>query len=263
MALSTSSLRGLVACLGAAATACAHAAPAAPAAPGIERVVFVGDSLVNRSDRDHGLLDQVRRAIAGSHPGTALDLVNAGVNGDCIADIRARLTEDVLALRPAAVVLYWDSDAADVEDAGASPAGARALRAVYEQNLSAVLAALGGTAPHVIVAGPTLLGERPHGLNPKDAVLDAYAEINRRLSHEYHATWIDTRRAAFHWLRANPPERPRDSGQLTEDGEHLNAEGTRLVAAEMAAAVGRWLSGRAEVPFSLAQPPPPLEPPSP
>jgi lysophospholipase L1-like esterase len=120
------------------------------------------------------------------------------------------------------------------------------------------------TAAHVIVSGPTLLGERPHGLNPKDVVLDAYAEINRRLSHEYHATWIDTRRAAFHWLRANPANRQRDSGQLTEDGEHLNAEGTRLVAAEMSYAMGRWLSGRAASPVSLVLPPaPPHEPPPP
>ena len=262
MPFGTSPLRGLVAWLGAAAAACAHAVPAAPA--GVERVVFVGDSLVNRSDRDHGLLDQVRRSLAGSHPGTALDLVNAGVNGNCIADIRARLAEDVLALRPAAVVLYWDSDAADVEDARESPARARALRAAYERDLAAVLVALNGTTPHVVVSGPTLLGERPHGRNPKDDVLDAYAEINRRVSHAHHATWVDTRKAAFHWLQANPLDRDRESGQLTEDGEHLNAEGTKLVAAEMVSAVGRWLSGRAAAAISFVQPPaPPDELPSP
>ena len=63
---------------------------------------------------------------------------------------------------------------------------------------------------------------------------------------------------------ANPLDRDRESGQLTEDGEHLNAEGTKLVAAEMASAMGRWLSGRTAGPVSLVQPPaPPLEPPSP
>jgi hypothetical protein len=41
--------------------------------------------------------------------------VNAGINGDWIANIRARLAEDVLALRPAAVVLYWV--AAELADA--------------------------------------------------------------------------------------------------------------------------------------------------
>jgi len=236
-------LRGLVAWLGVAGLACVHTVPVAP--PGVERVVFVGDSLVNRSDRDHGLLDQVRTALARTHPGVALDLVNAGANGDCIGNIRARLAEDVLALRPAVVVLYWDSDAADVEDAGASPVRSEALRVDYERDLAAVLTTLREATPHVIVCGPTLLGERSHGRNPKDHVLDAYSEINRRASHAHHATWIDTRRAAFDWLQANAGDWDRESGLLTEDGEHLNAAGTELVATQISAAIGRWLSDRA------------------
>jgi lysophospholipase L1-like esterase len=249
-------LRLLVGWLGAAGVACVHPHPAAP--PGVERVVFVGDSLVNRSDRDHELLGLVRRDLAQTHPGVALDLVNAGVNGDCIADIRARLAQDVLALRPAAVVLYWDSDAADAEEAGEAAGRSRAIRAAYERDLSAVLARLREATPDVVVCGPTLLGERPHGRNPKDHVLDAYAEINRRIAHANHASWIDTRQAAFRWLRDNADERDRAAGRLTEDGEHLNAAGTKLVAAEMAAALARWLSGRATTAVPLVPPPPPF-----
>ena len=222
----------------------------------------MGDSLVNRSDRDHDLLGRVRRELAQTHPGVALELVNAGVNGDCIGDIRARLAEDVLELRPAAVVLYWDSDAADAEDARESPARSRAMRAAYERDLDAVLAALREATPDVIVCGPTLLGERPRGRNPKDHVLDAYAEINRRLAHANHATWVDTRQAAFRWLRDNPDDRDRGSGRLTEDGEHLNAAGTELVAAQMAGAIGRWLSGRTTSAVPLVPPPPPFAEPS-
>jgi lysophospholipase L1-like esterase len=172
-------LRRLVAAWVAAAAAtglaCAHRV--SPAPPGVERVVFVGDSLVNRPDQDHGLLGLVQMALERSHPGVALDLVNAGSNGDGIADIRARLAQDVLALRPAAVVLYWDSDAADVED-----------------------------------------------------------------------------RAAFAWLAEHATAPYRDSGSLTEDGQHLNAAGTELVAAEMASALGRWLSGRAAARPVLEEP---------
>ncbi len=242
-------LRRLAAWIGAASAAgvaCAHAL--APAPPGVERVVFVGDSLVNRSEGDHSLLGLVRSALARAHPGVALDLVNAGNNGDCIADIRARLPHDVLALRPAAVVLYWDSDAAEVEDEHESPERSRALRADYARNLAAVLTDLRGVTPNVVVAGPTLLGERPRGHNPKDHVLDAYERINRRVCHAHHVTWVDTRRAAFAWLSGHPTRPDRDSGLLTEDGEHLNAAGTELVAGEIASALGRWLSGQAGPP---------------
>jgi lysophospholipase L1-like esterase len=239
----------------AAAAAAACVTSASPAPPGVERIVFVGDSLVNRSDQDHGLLSLVRRAIERSHPGVALDLVNAGNNGDCVADIRARLAKDVLSLRPAAVVLYWDSDAADVEDATESPERSRSLRTAYERNLAAVLAALREAAPHVVVSGPTLFGERTQGRNPKDHVLDAYTEINRQVCHAHRVVWIDTRRAAFAWLGEHAKGRERDSGYLTEDGEHLNQAGTELVAAEMAHAIGRWLSRRPAAPAVLVEPP--------
>jgi len=248
-----------------AAACAAHAACArvvAPAPPGVERIVFVGDSLVSRSDQDHGLLALVREALRRSHPAVALDLVDAGANGNCIADIRARLSSDVLALRPAAVVLYWDSDAADVEDADASAERSRSLRAAYERNLSGVLLALRESTSHVLVSGPTLLGERPHGRNRKDAVLDAYSAINRRLCRAHRVTWINTRRAAFAWLADHPTDGEPDSGRLTEDGEHLNRAGTELVARELAAAIGRWLGGEPPGPVELARPPaPPLGPP--
>ena len=241
--------RRLAAWIGAASAAgvaCAHAV--APAPPGVERVVFVGDSLVSRSDKDHGLLRLVQGSLEREHPGVALDLVDAGNNGDCIRDILGRLANDVLALRPAAVVLYWDSDAADVEDAGESRQRSHALRSVYRRNLAAVLTELREVTPNIVVAGPTLLGERPRGQNPKDHVLDAYEHINRRVAHAHHVTWVDTRRAAFAWLAEHGASPDRDSGSLTEDGEHLNAAGTELVAAEIASALGRWLSGQAAVP---------------
>jgi lysophospholipase L1-like esterase len=235
---------GLGLCVGLGVSLAACARVATPSPPRGERIVFVGDSLVNRSDRDHGLLARVQAVLGRSQPGVPLDCVNAGVNGDRIADIRARLAQDVVALHPAAVVLYWDSDAADGEDEAEKPQRRTALRQAYEQNLAAVLTTLHETTHHVIVTGPTLYGERPHGQNSKDHVLDAYAEINRRLSHLHGATWLDTRGAAHHWLHTNRQGRDGDGPRLTEDGEHLNQTGSDLVADELAAALGRWLSHR-------------------
>ncbi len=205
------------------------------------RIVFVGDSLVNRSEQDHGLLSLVKQGLQRSQADRGFELLNEGVNGDCIADIRTRLSRDVLAYRPAAVVLYWDSDAADVEAAGELPARARQLRQAYERNLDAVLDTLATATGQVVVTGPTLFGERAHGRNPKDHVLDAYAAINRRACQRHHATWIDTRAAAFRWLHHNRVAHDQDSRLLTEDGEHLNATGVALVAQEIVAVLAAQL----------------------
>jgi lysophospholipase L1-like esterase len=215
--------------------------PASASEAHVARIVFVGDSLVNRSQQDHGLLELVKQDLQRSRPDLVFELLNAGVNGNCIADIRARLTRDVLERAPAAVVLYWDSDAADVEADGELPARSRELREAYRHNLDAVLGALAAATSNVLVTGPTLLGERAHGRNPKDHVLDAYARINRRACRHWHATWIDTRKAAFRWLRQNAAPDDQDSRLLTEDGEHLSATGVALVAGEISAAlVGQW-----------------------
>ena len=202
---------------------------------------------MNRSDGDHGLLQQVRSLLQRAHPGRTFELVNAGVNGDCIAGIRARLVGDVSSLQPSAVVLYWDSDAADVEAPDDPPERVAHLRAAYERDLAAVLDGLRGLTPRVVVSGPTLMGERTQGENPKDAVLDAYADINRHLCRLHHATWVDTRRAAFRWLRQHAAP-PQESGRLTVDGEHLSATGVELVAARLAAALSHHLGPPVPVP---------------
>lgn len=246
--------RRLLAWLGAGCAACLPMHHPSP--PGVERVVFLGDSLVSRSEQEHHLLERVAERVHDARPGLALDVVNAGVSGNCIADIRARL-KDVLALSPSAVVLYWDSDAADVEGATDPPARVQLLRAAYERDLGLVLDALTAITPRVVVSGPTLMGERPHGRNAKDHVLDAYAEINGRLCLSRHATWVDTRRAAFRWLRRHAGSVRRDAGLLTEDGEHLNAAGVSLVAGRFASALGRHLEPPPEVP-GTAEPPPGL-----
>ncbi len=212
-----------------------------PATPGVQRIVFVGDSLVNRSDQEFSLLTRVREVVERNQPGVSLETINAGVNGDLISAIRARLQRDVLALAPAAVVLYWDSDAVDAESPEDSPERVAGRRLAYERDLDAVLRLLTAATPLVVVAGPTLAGERRHGRNLKDHVLDTYAAINHRCCLARRATWVDTRRAAFRWLRREAGRDRGESGRLTVDGEHLNAAGVALVAEQLGAALARGL----------------------
>jgi lysophospholipase L1-like esterase len=177
----------------------------------------------------------VRRGLAAHAHGRRFELVEAGRNGNTIADLRKRLGDDVLPRHPAAVVLYWDSDVSDVDEAGLAPARVADLRAAYERNLSDVITALQGVGAKVIVAGPTLIGEKPHGQNPKDAQLDAYAALNLAVAARLGALYVDTRRVFLeHVARAG-------GGRLTEDGEHLSAAGARLVAHELLRALHHWL----------------------
>jgi len=199
-----------------------------------ERIVFFGDSLVHRSNGDHGLLDLVRRGLQVREQGRRFELVEAGHNGDRIADLKKRLRKDVLDLRPSAVVLYWDSDASDVDEAGLAPAQVAAVREAYQRDLGEVLGALEGVGAYVIMTGPTLMGEKPRGQNPKDPQLDAYASLNRSAAARFRARYLDTRRLFFESAPGAP-------GPLTDDGEHLSARGVGLVAQEVLRALHHWL----------------------
>jgi lysophospholipase L1-like esterase len=211
-----------------------------PAGALVTRIVFVGDSLVHRSASDHGLLDAVRDGLAARFPGNSLEVVDAGNNGDRIADILQRLDEDVLVLNPDAVVLYWDSDVSDVDESVMTPGEIREVRAAYERDVRTVLQRLVASGAHVIVSGPTLIGERRHPGNDKDRQLDHYRDLNRRLAANEGVQYVDTRHA---FQAARPVGAPAgtDRGLLTEDGEHLNAAGAKLAGGLFIGALESWL----------------------
>ncbi len=223
--------------------ACAPAALPATVPDGRSpmRIVFVGDSFVHRSLKGHGVLEALRDELERRHPGYDVTVTEAGVNGDRIGDILQRLDDDVLALRPEAVVLYWDSDISDVDERGMAPAEVRDLRATYEANLREVLTRLVASRAFVVMSGPTLIGERPHGQNPKDPQLDAYRRINRKVARALGVRYVDTRRAFF---AARPADAPPDvsKGLLTEDGEHLNERGALLAEQLFSRPLDLWLS---------------------
>jgi lysophospholipase L1-like esterase len=230
---------------GLAAACCAHQVRALPEpANGVDRILFVGDSLVNRSASDHGFMTLVRSRLETAHPSLRVETVNAGVNGDTISEIRDRLTRDVLPLHAGAVVLYWDSDAVEVVEDDLKHRQVRARRAAYENALRDVLETLKATGAYLLVAGPTLYGERHRGQNSLDHQLDAYEAINRRVCAELQIAFVDTRHAAFEWLSRHPPPGGRDQRQLTDDGEHLSAAGVELVADEIARALAPWAASR-------------------
>jgi hypothetical protein len=212
----------------------------APDAQVIVRIVFVGDSLVHRAQAEHDFLTRVRQRLERSTAGYAFDLVDAGVNGDCIADIRGRLQSDVLDLHPSAVVLYWDSDVSDVDEAAMRAVDVQATRTAYTHALEDVLGRLVSSRAHIIVSGPTLLGERPSGLNPKDQQADAYRRINRQVAARFGVTYLDTRRR-FQQGRPPTADPTDDRGFLTGDGEHLNEQGAQVAADMFARSLEAWL----------------------
>jgi lysophospholipase L1-like esterase len=218
-----------------------------------ERIVFFGDSLVHRSEKDHGLISALQARLVHRFPHRHLELLDKGKNGNRIADLRNRVEEDVIELRPALVVLLWDSDCSDVDENTRSAGEVTRLRAAYERDLTDVLRRLRQAGADVLVTGPALLGERPRGANAKDGELDAYAAINRRIALEQGAHYLDARASFLAWLHRHAEPGRGERLMLTEDGEHFNARGTALIARRLLTELERWVGHQPALPRSSAE----------
>jgi lysophospholipase L1-like esterase len=211
------------------------------AGPPAERIVFFGDSLVHRSEKDHGLLSALQARLARRYPQRRFELVDKGRNGNRIADLRSRVEGDVIELRPALVVLFWDSDCSDVDERGHTTAEVDRLRSDYERDLTDVVSRLKQAGADVLVSGPALIGEGVRGANARDTELDAYVEINRRVAAARGVRYLDARSSFLAWLHRHADQTRRGRLLLTEDGEHLNARGTALLARRFLVELERWV----------------------
>jgi len=170
------------------------------------------------------MLDKVRWQIAPYVGYTNTVLYNMGRNSDTIKGIRNRLVRDCLSLHPNGVLLYWDSDVSDYPDSSNKTAE-------YIADMSHVLDQLQSHVQDIVVTGPTLYGELPHGQNGKDDEYDKYRDINRNMSEARGIAYIDSRTMFFDAL---PRGWSQHSGYLTLDGEHLNGHGSRILASAIA-----------------------------
>lgn len=203
-------------------------------------IVLFGDSLISNTNSDYGLCRNLESRLESLHKDRDVVVGCYGAGGRRANDLRMSMNDEVLA-RPAsllygwlnsryvlpppqAVIIYFDSDASDVDE---SLYNVDALRRRYIWNLTEVVKAITEKVPYVALGGPTLYGEyMPRGSNPDDRKFDEYCAINRKICKRYNVTYLETRNLFFSNL---PQDWSEIEGYLTQDGEHHNAAGAKLI----------------------------------
>jgi lysophospholipase L1-like esterase len=227
--------------------AAARGATPAPASWSLhegDRVVFLGDALVERE----GERGAIETALVATHPDADLTFRNLGWSGDTVwAESRgvfdqpsagyARLLPLVDSLEPAVVVIAYGRNESFAGAAGLAPFRdqlarlCRDLRAPRQERghdpLRLVL-----VTPPPFEATPPLSAATAAARN---AALSRYAAAIRDVALEVEAGIVDL----FDGVVARLPAGER----LTENGVHLTDAGYEAAAAVFAAACGRPLSG--------------------
>jgi lysophospholipase L1-like esterase len=191
-----------------------------------DRIVFLGDSITQQGGGPRGYVTLIRKDLEEKHPDLNVEVINAGVSGNKVPDLQARLDKDVLEKQPTVVVIYIGIN--DVWHGEKDPArGTPADK--YEEGLKDIIRRCQDAGARVVLCTPSVIGEKKDDGNPLDAKLDQYAGISRAVAKATGAHVCDLREAFLTYLKEHNPE-DRERGVLTGDRVHLNDAGNRFVA---------------------------------
>jgi lysophospholipase L1-like esterase len=195
----------------------------------LRRIIFFGDSITELGVKPNGYVSIVSDSLRSA--GIDAEVIGAGISGNKVTDLQARMNTDVLEKWPGIVVIYigindvWHYQFAD---RGLSGTPKEAYRTV----LSEIIADIQKTGSIVVLCTPSVIGEKHDGTNQWDAMLDEYSAISREIAAEKSCILLDLRKEFMLYLAENNADNA-EKNILTYDGVHLNDRGNRFVALRM------------------------------
>ncbi|MCL4539884.1 MAG: SGNH/GDSL hydrolase family protein [Bacteroidetes bacterium] len=199
-----------------------------------DKIIFLGDSITEQGGGPRGYVTIVTDSLRAKYGEHAPAVINAGISGNKVTDLQARLDRDVLSKKPTVVVVYIGIN--DVWHF-ASPGLGGTPKDVYEAGLRDVVSRVRATGAAVILCTPSVIGEKHNGGNPQDTMLDEYSGISREIAKETGVSLCDLHKIFVAYLRLNNQDNVREN-ILTIDGVHLNDGGNKLVARSIMESIG-------------------------
>jgi len=200
-------------------------------------IMLVGDSLIERTNNDFNTGRLIQYYLTYKYPKFNIEVSSKAKGGDTISRIRRRLHRDVLQRKglspPLGLIMYWDSDASDIEFDKALTSDT--LEA-YTADLRFVISELKANIPYVALSGPTIFGEQPRGTNMRDKIYDYYEAINVNITREFGIQYIPTRQKFFNAIPSSWPFKE----YLTQDTEHLNGRGEKMIRSAFLETINSW-----------------------
>lgn len=203
-----------------------------------ERIAFLGDSITEFGAGRGGYVWLIEKALSRRKTDLRPTLIKAGIRGNKVTDLQARLQKDVLAQKPTVVFIYIG-----INDVWHSLQGTGTPKERYKAGLRDLIQRIQAAGATVVLATPSVIGEKKHGTNELDAMLDEYAAISRTVAREMKAELCDLRRSFIEYLREHNSGNV-SHGILTQDGVHLNRAGNCLVAELASASIASALRKR-------------------
>ncbi|MXX98085.1 MAG: SGNH/GDSL hydrolase family protein [Rhodothermaceae bacterium] len=189
------------------------------------RIVFLGDSITEAGVNPGGYVTLVADSLQTLD--AEIEVLGAGISGNKVPDLLARLDEDVLAHEPTHVVVYigindvWHHFEFD-HVTGTDPE-------TFEEGLGELIDRVEESGAAVLLCTPSVIGEDTESDAEVNLRLAEYAQLSRGVAQEKNVHLCDLRASLEAYLVEQNQDKVYD-GILTTDGVHLNAAGNRFVA---------------------------------
>ncbi|MEX2215174.1 MAG: SGNH/GDSL hydrolase family protein [Phycisphaeraceae bacterium] len=203
-----------------------------------DRIAFLGDSITQAGAGKTGYITLIEQAVTKSQGDKKVQFIKAGISGNKVPDLQRRLDKDVLSKKPTVVFIYIG-----INDVWHWGNGKGTKKEDYEAGLGDVIKRCQDAGALVVLATPSVIGEKTDGSNSMDKMLEEYAAISRKVAAENKLVLCDLRKAFIDYLKEHNKEN-KDRGILTGDKVHLNSQGNQFVANEAAAAIATALKTR-------------------
>ena len=200
-------------------------------------LLFIGDSITD-TDRNRpvgerdglgtGYVSIVDGQLAARHPGTHIRVLNTGISGNRVIDLRDRWEDDVLALKPDWLTIMIGIN--DVWRQFDNPmlkeqVELDTFRTIYGELIKRTLPSLKG----LVLLSPYFI--EPNKDDPMRKMMDTYGQATKELAAEHGALFGDTQAAFDAYLKHNP------SQTLCGDRVHPNRKGHTIIASTFLSAI--------------------------
>ncbi len=201
-----------------------------------EAIAFFGDSITQAGARPGGYCKLIADAIAKQRPELGVRPIYAGISGHKVPNLQGRLDRDVLSKNPTVVFIYIG-----INDVWHGKNGTPKDK--FDAGLRDLIEKISDAGATIVLATPSVIGEKTDGSNKLDGLLDEYAAISRTVAKDTDTTLCDLRVAFLERLKEINPD-GKERGLLTSDGVHLNAAGNQFVAEQTSQAIAEALGNR-------------------
>ncbi|MDF7823598.1 sialate O-acetylesterase [Pontiellaceae bacterium B12227] len=197
-----------------------------------DTLVFFGDSITAAGTDPDGYITLFAADVAAAYPSGGIQVIGAGVGGNKVADLMARLDADVLSHNPSIVVIYigindvWHWTKPDPVT-GLPREGTTAEN--YHAGLLDLVQRVKATGGRAVLCTPTVISEAANPDDPNYVMLEEFSAICRTVAQQTGSQLVDLRNIFTDYNLLNNTA-DATSGILTSDTVHMNATGNQLIA---------------------------------